>query len=129
MKIQKHYYPSIEQVQSSYNNKFPKHITPERQQSFDKILEKEKTLQQALKFSKHANERLTSRSIELSQDQMERLQDGVNKAKSKGIKESLVLMDDIAFVVNVPNRTVITAMEQEKTEEQIFTNIDGAVII
>ena len=80
-----------------------------------------------LKFSKHANERLASRNIDLSDDQYRRLESGAKKAYEKGIKESLVMVDDLAFIVNIKNNTVITAVNEG--EEKIFTNIDGAVII
>ena len=53
----------------------------------------------------------------------------VQKASEKGIKESLVLMDSLAFIVNVPNKTVVTAMDQGESGDNIFTNIDGAVIV
>ena len=80
-------------------------------------------------FSKHANERLESRNINLSDAQIDRLNRGVMQAKEKSINESLVMMDNIAFIVNVKNNTVITAMEQETEDGNVFTNIDGAVIV
>ena len=58
-----------------------------------------------------------------------RLQSGVEKASAKGINESLVLVDSLAFIVNVPNKTVVTAMDQTETQSNVFTNIDGAVIM
>ena len=82
-----------------------------------------------LKFSKHANMRLEQRDIELSAEQSQRLEAGVAKASAKGIKESLVIVDSLAFIVNVPNQTVVTAMDQTESEDNVFTNIDGAVII
>ena len=82
-----------------------------------------------LKFSKHANMRLEQRDIALSAEQSQRLEAGVAKASAKGIKESLVIVDSLAFIVNVPNQTVVTAMDQTESEDNVFTNIDGAVII
>ena len=82
-----------------------------------------------LKFSKQANMRLEQRDIALSADQSQRLEAGVAKASEKGIKESLVIVDSLAFIVNVPNQTVVTAMDQTESDENVFTNIDGAVII
>lgn len=82
-----------------------------------------------LKFSKHAYNRLADRDIELTTDQMERLTQGAQRAGAKGIKDSLVMVDNLAFIVNVPNSTVITAMDQNQADEKIFTNIDGAVIV
>ncbi len=84
---------------------------------------------QELKFSKHALCRLSDRGITLSDEQMGRLTEGVAKAEGKGIQETLVLVDDYAFIVNVPNNTVVTAMDQRGADENIFTNIDGAVIM
>ena len=57
------------------------------------------------------------------------MQAGTAKASQKGIRESLVLVDQLAFIVNIPNNAVVTAMQQNETDENIFTNIDGAVII
>ena len=95
--------------------------------SFQEILnnkQSEKT--EGLKFSKHANQRLATRNINLSAEQMERLENGTTKAREKGIRESLVMVDDMAFIVNVSNNTVITAVGS--SADSIFTNIDGAVI-
>lgn len=82
-----------------------------------------------MRFSKHAANRLAERNIELTDNQMERLQEGTMKAGAKGINESLVLVDQLAFIVNIPNHTVVTAMNQTEADENIFTNIDGAVIM
>lgn len=84
---------------------------------------------EGLKFSKHAANRLSDRNIELTKDQMDRLNQGTMEAKEKGIKDSLILVDQLAFIVNVPNSTVVTAMDQTETKNNIFTNIDGAVIV
>ena len=82
-----------------------------------------------LKFSKHAAMRLQQREISLSAEQMERLTRGTDKAQEKGIKDSLVIVDELAFIVNVPNKTVVTAMDKEQANENVFTNINGAVIM
>ena len=66
--------------------------------------------------------------VELSEDQLERLNQGVGQARTKQIQEALVMMDNLAFIVNVKNNTVVTAMEQGESG-QVFTNIDGAVIV
>lgn len=96
--------------------------------SFNDLLLEQQALvkQEPLKFSKHANERLECRNIDLSQAQLSRLETGAKKAWEKGIHESLVMIDDIAFIVNTKNNTVITAVNDN--EEKVFTNIDGAVI-
>ncbi len=82
-----------------------------------------------IRFSKHATDRLATREITLNEQQMDRLKDGVKKAGVKGIKDSLMIMDKLAFIVNVPSGTVITALDSELSNEQVFTNIDGAVIV
>ena len=82
-----------------------------------------------LKFSKHAANRLNDRNIFLTDSQNVRLENGVKQASEKGITESLVLIDSLAFIVNIPNKTVVTALDQTETNSNIFTNIDGAVII
>ena len=100
--------------------------------SFKDILNQkaqDQTAAQPLKFSKHAANRLTDRNIELTGDQMDRLTEGAEKAGAKGIKESLVIVDKLAFIVNIPSKTVITAMDQTETKENVFTNIDGTVIM
>lgn len=102
--------------------------------SFEQILQdtKSKTLDgqaSGVTFSKHANDRLDQRHIELDEAQMRRLNEGVEQARSKNINESLVMLDDLAFIVNVKNNTVVTALEQDRDDGHVFTNIDGAVII
>lgn len=132
MNISNNNFASIQQIQNQIlqNNK-PKTQQTEQQNSnsFNQILEEKKTAvtNSELKFSKHANQRLSSRNIDLSGEQIERLEHGANKAREKGIKESLVMVDNLAFIVNIKNNTVITAVND--TEDAVFTNIDGAVIM
>lgn len=83
----------------------------------------------ALRFSKHADARLADRNISLTKEQLERLEDGARMAQEKGIQESLVIMDKLSFIVNTKNKVVITAMDTSSNEENVYTNIDGAVII
>ena len=97
--------------------------------SFEDIFKQKLESASELKFSKHATQRLDDRNITLSEEQSLRLEEGVQKAQAKGITDSLVLVDTLAFIVNVPNQTVVTAMDQTESEENIFTNIDGAVIV
>lgn len=87
-------------------------------------------LQQAsgLQFSKHALARVERRGIELDGQTLQRLSEGVNRAAGKGARDSLVLVDGTAFVVSVRNHTVITAVDSEHMKENVFTNIDSAVI-
>lgn len=82
-----------------------------------------------LKFSKHASARLQQRGINLTSGQMKRLEDATSKASEKGIKDSLVIVDELAFIVNVKSQTVVTALNSTDTGENVFTNIDGAVVM
>jgi flagellar operon protein len=95
--------------------------------SFESILSEKTAEKDNLRFSKHANARLESRNINLSEEQLGRLNQGVEKAKAKNINESLVMLDNIAFIVNIRNNTVVTAID--KSDDNVFTNIDGAVIV
>ena len=82
----------------------------------------------ALRFSAHAQTRLQSRHIDLQAGHLNRLQSAVGRAAGKGSKDALVLMDDMAFVVSVTNRTVVTVVDKDNLKQNVFTNIDSAVI-
>lgn len=92
--------------------------------SFEAIFKEEL---EKVKFSSHAQKRLESRNIQLSETELNKLQTAVEKAEMKGAKDSLVVMDKTAFIVNVPNKTVVTAMQVDETQENVFTNIDSVV--
>ena len=81
-----------------------------------------------VRFSSHAATRMKSRSIEMTPEMMGKLQKAVDGAAGKGAKDSLILLKDYAFIVNIPNRTVVTAMDGASMKENIFTNIDSAVV-
>lgn len=124
-------YSSIEMMAGKLLQKKPTADTDNSSKSelsFQEVLSSTSRKKQAegLRFSKHANERLANRNINLSEDQMERLESGTTKAREKGIQESLVMVDGLAFIVNVKNNTVITAVGD--SSDSVFTNIDGAVI-
>lgn len=125
-------FTSIEQVADQYLNASGVNRTGNSADiSFAEILEEKRSVREAseLKFSKHAATRLEHRNISLSPEQSERLEAGVQKASEKGINESLVVVDSLAFIVNIPNKTVVTAIDSKESQEHIFTNIDGAVIV
>lgn len=135
MDIQNKSFLSIEQLADRYLSQ-PKAAGNRKTTeglSFRDVL-RQKTAQESgetreLKFSKHATGRLADRGIELSESQIERLNDGVRRAELKGIRDSLVIVDELAFIVNVPNSTVVTAMDSTETNDNVFTNINGAVIM
>ena len=82
-----------------------------------------------LKFSAHARERLQSRHISLDEGDLARIRGAVDKAAAKGARSSLLVMNDVALIVSVTNRTVITAVDGQNLKENVFTNIDSAVIV
>jgi flagellar operon protein len=96
---------------------------------FDKILQKEIQSQDGLRISEHAAKRLQSRNISLTDVQKAKLNQAVDKAAGKGVKDSLILLNQLALVVNIKNRTVITALQQSQLRDGVVTNIDGAMII
>lgn len=126
----KNNFSSIEQITGQYlrkNTNVPINKTSGGM-SFQEVLDLKKSTSE-LKFSKHADARLNERHINLTSEQLKRLNDGARKASEKGIGESLMIMDDLAFIVNIKNSTVVTAIDSKASEENIFTNIDGAVIV
>ncbi len=131
MNIQNNQFLSIEQLKDQYLSSPVKNAGKSIPNglSFGDILSQKTSVSTELKFSKHASNRLYDRNIELTEEQLNRLNEGATKAGEKGIRESLVIVDRFAFIVNVPNNTVITAMDQTETNENVFTNIDGAVIM
>lgn len=129
MNINSKQFLSIEQLQDQFltGQKSRQAIKTTEGLSFEDILQRTQEAGE-VHFSKHAAARLNDRNIELTEEQLERLNGGTKKAGDKGIKESLVLIDELAFIVNTKSNTVITAFVQGETKENIFTNIDGAVI-
>jgi flagellar operon protein len=94
--------------------------------SFREVFEREVS---KLRFSAHAQTRLNSRDIPMNDEDLQRLEAAVIKAEAKGARESLMVMGDTAFIVNIPNRTVITAVNSGQLKDNVFTNIDSAVIV
>jgi flagellar operon protein len=96
--------------------------------AFADVLRDAATRTEAVQFSKHALQRLERRGLTVDGAAMERLNEGVSRAAGKGARDAVVLVDDTAFVVSVRNRTVITAVGRDQMKDQVFTNIDSAVI-
>lgn len=97
--------------------------------SFKDMFSRELSGNRGVTISKHANERLFSRGLQLSEERLGQLADALDKAELKGSKETLVLFDDVALVASVKNRTVITAFDREHLKEGVVTSIDSAVIL
>ena len=109
---------------------------PSFEETLRKIGDKAQALQpqgtagaQELVFSKHAVERMRSRGIGMDPGRMERLETAFGKADAKGSKNTLVLMDDSAYIMSVKNKTIVTAMDKATLKENLFTNIDSTIIV
>jgi flagellar operon protein len=105
-----------------------KPTTPVREvgeKSFDKVLKEELT---RVKFSQHAKNRIETRKLEITGDDLSKLDDAVEKAKEKGAKESLIFLRDMAFIVNVKSRTIVTALDGDQIKDNVFTNIDSVIL-
>lgn len=94
---------------------------------FDQLL-KQAQQQSQVRFSGHALERMQRRGINFNQGQLERLQQAVAQIDAKGGRDSLVMLDETALVVSVKNETVVTVVDREQLKQNVFTNIDSAVI-
>lgn len=88
-----------------------------------------KILDSGLTLSKHVTDRIGRRQLDLGAEKMKAIESAVDKAAAKGAKDSLVLLDDLAVLVSVKNRTVITAMDRDNMKEGVFTQIDSAIIV
>ncbi len=103
--------------------------TKENKGKFEKILKEKLNKPEPTKFSGHAIDRMQMRKINFTSSHQSRLNQAVDKLEQKGGRESLVLMDDLALIVSVKNRMVITAVDGKNVKENVFTNIDSAVIV
>ena len=97
--------------------------------NFDDILQKNLQQSNGVVFSKHAAKRVVERNIDVSEENMARLNQGMRLANEKNISDALILIDKTAFIVNVPSNTVITTKANEDMDSTVFTNINGTVII
>ena len=95
--------------------------------TFSEVLRSRIEKESGVSFSSHALERLRERNIDLSPEQLGRLSDAVGKAEEKGSRDSLVVIDDLACIVSIQNRTVVTALSGDSVKDHVFTNIDSTV--
>jgi flagellar operon protein len=109
----------------------PVQVPPTSGSSFRDLLRTTSTpaTEQPLKFSAHAQARLASRNITLTPDDVAKMSAMADKAAAKGAKQSLFMLHNVAMVVSISNRTVITAVDQQSMKDNVFTNIDSAAII
>lgn len=108
----------------------PVQIPPTSGPSFRDVLGQQGAVQAgSLKFSAHAIQRLQSRNITLSADDVQRMNAMADKAAEKGAQQSLFMLRDVGMIVSIKNRTVITAVDSQTMRENVFTNIDSAAVI
>ena len=116
------FHPTLARVQkqSEVNNT--------NQSNFAQIFDHYKTVE-PLKISKHANERIQLRDISISDHEWDIITEKVSEAKQKGVKQPLVILDQATLIVSATNHTVITALDRNEAKEQLFTNIDGTIVL
>lgn len=127
--VDKIFYPQpIIPVGPSKEGTKPQRAGQNGQPSFKELLDQQ-VAAGGLKFSAHAQQRLQARNIQLTGEDLAEINKAVDRAASKGARDSLILMDGLAMVVSVKNKTVVTAVDNASMKEHVFTNIDSAVII
>lgn len=104
-------------------------VQRENHPSFDQILDRVQKKDDAIKISKHAAQRLNERKIDLTESDMKALAGAIDQARDKGVRDALIIKENAAFIANVQNRTIVTAVTEEQMQQNVFTNIDGAVIL
>ena len=122
---------------SGVNRAQPAEINPAREaylrntqgKAFESLLIEQLEKNHPLRFSKHAQERIDQRGIEISETLLDSLKGAVDKAREKGAKDVVIIDAKGAFIVNIPNNTVVTTISESELRQNIFTNIDSAVII
>jgi len=102
--------------------------TPTQESGFEALLKAQLGRPGAVQFSAHAQRRIENRQIDFGNEEVARLEQAVEKAAKKGSKESLILMDDLALVVSIKNKVVITAVDANARKDNVFTNIDSVVL-
>lgn len=124
----------VNQIHSHHLHQLPKPTNVTKKQAtsttqFKDLLQQRLVDTTELKVSKHAQKRLQDRGIEIDQEKWSQISTKVQEAKTKGVHESLVVLKDVALVVSAKNNTVITVMDRNEAKAQIFTNINGTILM
>jgi flagellar operon protein len=119
-----HLYPNTVPPTTTRRANVQSPTLPSGNQSFQSILQ-----DQLVRFSHHAEVRLQQRGIQLQPEQLAKLESAIDKAAAKGAKDALMLLNGMALIVNIPNRTVVTALDGNSMKDNVFTQIDSAVVI
>ena len=125
----KYYAPVVVGTPRVEQPTIPNHENNDSTTSFGNILKKHMDKPESVVFSKHATKRVEERNIHISDESLARLNEGMRMASEKNLHDALILVDQTAFVVNVPSNTVITTKDQNDMKSTVFTNINGTVII
>ncbi len=97
--------------------------------SFKDLLTTEIEITHKLKISKHAEKRIQDRGIKIDTTKWSQISEKIQEAKAKGVSDSLVILKDATLIVSAKNNTVITVLDRDEATAQIFTNINGTIII
>ena len=116
------FHPNLSKVQKQSE------VSNTSQSNFAQILDHYKTIE-PLKISKHATERMQKRDISISDQEWGIITEKVSEAMQKGVKQPLVILDQATLIVSATNLTVITALDRQEAKEQLFTNIDGTIVL
>jgi len=123
------YYPQISSLnKSNVAEKIP-HTENFENSDFSKLLKDNLNIKEPLKFSAHALQRIAERKLNMDEVFLTKLNEAIDKADAKGVMDTLVITDDAALIVSVKNRTVVTAMDRNALNGNVFTNIDGAIVV
>ncbi|KRF31922.1 TIGR02530 family flagellar biosynthesis protein [Paenibacillus sp. Soil787] len=117
-------YPNAVSPASTRRTPVQQPVTKSGNPTFQKLLQ-----EQLVRFSHHAEVRLKERGIQLKPEQLDKLSTAIDKVAAKGAKDALMILGGNALIVNVPNRTVVTALDGNAMNEHVFTQIDSAIII
>jgi len=123
------YQRPVDLIEIAQRGKRPTREQKPQETSFKEMFSKELAQSRNLGFSRHAHERLHSRGLELSEENLNLLANAIDRAESKGSRETLVLADEAAYVVSVKNRMVITVFDRDNLRQGVVTSIDSAVIV
>lgn len=119
----------IGDFQNNYSTDNKRNVNKKEAPNFSNILKNEIDKKESFVISNHALERLKERNIAFNENDMKKINEGINKALQKGCKDSVILYKEIALVTSIKNRTVITALCKNESEGNVFTNIDSMVIL
>lgn len=119
----------LRQLQPAEVPSHQREIHPKENGSFKELLQTKIEEKNSLQFSKHSKERIAQRGIEMTHELMAQLNSAAETARTKGAKDVVMIGSQAAFIVNIPNNIVVTAMNGNEMKNNIFTNIDSAVML